>query len=132
MNILYLVVIFILTVVSLLFFSFLIYRLPKSHQKKCVEGEIVFVFIDINPCFRHFFETVILRNKVVTLADNSKRFYVSGNDYKKLWKISPHKLTITGNTYKLRLMTTRLLFGGYGLSAVENMTEIDKKPIIVK
>ena len=132
MNILYLVIIFIFIAASFLFFAFLIYRLPKPLQQKCIEGEIVFVFIDKNTCFRHFFETVILRNKVVTLADNNTAFYVNANDYKKLWKVSPHKLSTIGNTYKLRLITTTLLFGGYGLSTVENMTEIDKKPIIVK
>jgi hypothetical protein len=132
MNILCLVIIFILIIVNFLFFSFLIYRLPKSHQQKCIEGEVVYVFIDTTTSLRHFFETVILRNKVVTLANNSMRFYVSENDYKKLWKVSPHKLSTIGNTYKVRLMTTPLLFGGYGLSAVENVTEIDKKPIIVK
>ncbi|MBB1305104.1 MULTISPECIES: hypothetical protein [Pseudoalteromonas] len=132
MNILYLVIIFIFIAASFLFFAFLIYRLPKPLQQKCIEGEIVFVFIDKNTCFRHFLETVILRNKVVTLADNNTAFYVNANDYKKLWKVSPHKLSTIGNTYKLRLITTTLLFGGYGLSTVENMTEIDKKPIIVK
>ena len=125
-------IIFIFIAASFLFFAFLIYRLPKPLQQKCIEGEIVFVFIDKNTCFRHFFETVILRNKVVTLADNNTAFYVNANDYKKLWKVSPHKLSTIGNTYKLRLITTTLLFGGYGLSTVENMTEIDKKPIIVK
>ena len=125
-------IIFIFIAASLLFFAFLIYRLPKSQQQKCIEGEIVFVFIDKNTCFRHFFETVILRNKVVTLADNDTAFYVSANDYKKLWEVSPHKLSTMQCTYKLNLNTTPLLFGGYGLATVENMTAIDKKPIIIK
>ena len=125
-------IIFIFIAASLLFFALLIYRLPKSQQQKCIEGEIVFVFIDKNTCFRHFFETVILRNKVVTLADNDTAFYVSANDYKKLWEVSPHKLSTMRCTYKLNLNTTPLLFGGYGLATVENMTAIDKKPIIIK
>lgn len=132
MNISCLVIIFVCIAASYLFFAFLIYRLPKSQQQKRTEGEVVFTFINANVNFRGVFETIILRNKVIHLVNNNEHFYISANDYKKLWTINPHKLSTMHCTYKLNLNTTPLLFGGYGLSTIENVTEIDKKPIIVK
>ncbi|MCP4321035.1 MAG: hypothetical protein GY787_04135 [Alteromonadales bacterium] len=112
--------------------SLLLYRLPNSREFDYFEGEVVFNFIELKMNHRDAFESIILRTQFLTLASEEKRFYISTNDNAMIWEISPHELSKAGYTLKLKLITRRLLFGGFGLSEIVEIVKIKKNPIITK
>lgn len=127
-----LVLLLLIGIVSYLLISIALYRLPDFNQSIKVESEIVFDFVDINISNRDFIETIILGNSVVSIVEGGQRFFVSKEDKKRLWAVSPHELKKRGVTLNVTLEVQPLLFGGYGRAHLITVQEVNSEPQITK
>ena len=105
----------------------LYYRLPSAKEPKIITGDVFYKFIELEWTHRNFFETFILQNCSVRLADNSL-WYVSKADKKQLWPESPHSMSEKGYTIRTTLKVCPLLFGDYGKARIEATERINKIP----
>jgi len=113
------------------------FRLPKNNVHPLIQGEMIFVLVDVNMNYRHFFETTILKNraiylKVGTSNQQIQRFYVSDSLYKNTFELTPFELIQYGYTYTLKIKSRNLLFGGYGIASVEKLMKVEKQPTLIK
>lgn len=128
----YLVLSIISVVVLYLVISVIIYRLPSFDKVECFKSEVVFDFVDIQLSPREIFETGVLGKSVVTLAIENKRFFIENIDKKKLWEVNPRDMKEQGYTLSAEVCAQPLIFGGYGVAKVANLTKVNKQPIITK
>ena len=124
---------FILSIVVLyLVISVTIYRLPNFDKVECFKSEVVFDFVDIQLSPREIFETGVLSKSVVTLVIENKRFFIENVDKQKLWKVNPRDMKKQGYTLSAEVCAQPLMFGGYGVAEVTNLTKVNKQPVITK
>jgi len=128
----YLAISIITIVVLYLVISVTIYRLPNLDKVECFKSEVVFDFVDIQLSPREIFETGVLSKSVVTLTFENKRFFIENTDKKKLWKVNPREMAKLGYTLSADVCAQPLMFGGYGVAEVTNITKINKQPVITK
>ncbi|MEH8016143.1 hypothetical protein MN202_02755 [Rheinheimera muenzenbergensis] len=127
-----LVLLLLIGIMSYLLISIVLYRLPDFNQSIKIESEIVFDFVDINISNRDFIETIILGNSVVSIVEGGQRFFVSKEDKKRLWAVSPHELKKRGVTLNVTLEVQPLLFGGYGRAHLIAVQEVNSEPRLTK
>lgn len=119
-------------VVLYLVISVTIYRLPNFDKVECFKSEVVFDFVDIQLSPREIFETGVLSKSVVTLVIENKRFFIENVDKQKLWKVNPRDMKKQGYTLSAEVCAQPLMFGGYGVAEVTNLTKVNKQPVITK
>ncbi|GGE88711.1 hypothetical protein GCM10008027_12030 [Pseudoalteromonas gelatinilytica] len=128
----YLALFIVSIIVLYLVLSVTIYRLSNFDKVECITSEVVYDFVDIQLTPREIFETGVLSKSVVTLAFENKRFFIESVDKQKLWKVNPRDMQKLGYTLSAKVCAQPLMFGGYGVAEVSNITKIDKQPIITK
>lgn len=128
----YLALFIISIVVLYLVISVTLYRLPNFDKVECFQSEVVFDFVDIQLSPREIFETGVLSKRVVTLVIENKRFFIENIDKQKLWKVNPRDMKKQGYTLSAKVCAQPLMFGGYGVAKVTNLTKVNKQLIITK
>lgn len=110
--------------------SYLLYRLPASKKKRIFNAEVHFRFVNLGVSNRAVFENM-LSNSLLHLVEQPS-LYVSKSEYAKIWVESPHDLQKKGITLNVKLTASELLFGGYGVSEILAVHELQKDPVMSK
>lgn len=99
-----------------------------------IESKIQFQLVDFDFSIRNQYEQCIGNGKI-WLADKPhliQYLYTNKSDVALIWKISPFELARKNKTYKVKLITNSLYFGGYSKAKIINIKAIDEKPVIRK
>ena len=109
---------------------FLLYRMPRS-TPVTIEGEILYKFIDISPPDKQGMFEYVMGNQWVRLVDGTV-IYIRPKDFDRIWEENPHDMRKKGYTKYVTFETSPLLFGGYGLSTIKEIKNINKEPVLRK
>ena len=106
------------------------YRIGSGGEGKEAQGNVIYQFLELNVDNRYLFESVM--GKSIVRLDGYPPFFVSKEDWKKLWPENPHDMNIKGYTIKAKIRSKLLFFGGVMNSKVISTEVVNEKPDIRK
>jgi len=112
--------------------SFIVYRSPNFQKIKYFEGDVIFKAIDLQFDLRNFFEKYILRSHSILLTSENMWFYIRKEDLLKVYKEIPQGVMKYESGIKVKLNAQPLLFGGYGLSSIDQVIKTETSMLRIK
>lgn len=109
---------------------FSIYRLPKDSVPMSFEGNVHYKLLELGLSNRAFFES-LLGNVPVRLVDGTE-LYVSKSEKELLWPESPWEMEKNHYTYRTKVATRALMFGGFGPAKVTEVKRVKEEPWLSK
>ena len=125
---------FLLTVGTVLAVWFLVslfkYRITSGTQEREIQGVVLYKVIEVNLTNRYLFETLF--GKRVVRLEGFPPFFVSKEDWARLWPENPRVMREKGYTVKARIRSKSLFFGGLVDSKVVATEIVSESPTIRK
>jgi len=109
-----------------------VYRSPNFQKIKYFEGDVIFKAIDLQFDLRNFFEKYILRSHSILLTSENMWFYIRKEDLLKVYKEIPQGVMKYESGIKVKLNAQPLLFGGYGLSSIDQVIKTETSMLRIK